>query len=352
MTKRLIVCCDGTWNHADQPSKTNVTKLALSVLPQGADMVQQLVYYHPGVGTPGGTRLRGGAFGKGLSDNVVDAYRFLVRNYVSDDTLYLFGFSRGAFTARSLAGLVRNSGILYPENADMIEKAWTLYRDRNEKPTSTASTLFRRTYARETKIHFIGVWDTVGAYGIPGPRWLTRRWAFHDTQLSSKVNGAFQALAIDEQRRRFRPALWHQQPGAENSQELKQVWFAGVHADVGGGYPETGLSDISLQWMVHQAQEYGLKFHPEVLGEPAPDEMTPLGFQVAPDTMGVRHNSRRWLYRLEPRLHRPIGTATNGHEFLSQSTRDLYNNDDSYRPQSLMGIINTDAVAVETVVAA
>ncbi|WP_063749711.1 DUF2235 domain-containing protein [Streptomyces xylophagus] len=355
MNKRLIVCCDGTWNDADQPCKTNVTKLALSVLPQAADM-EQLVYYHSGVGALRRTRLRGGAFGKGLSDNVVDAYRFLVKNYEPNDTLYLFGFSRGAFTARSLAGLVRNCGILRPENADMIENAWALYRDRSERPTSTASALFRRTYARETKIHFVGVWDTVGAYGIPGPRWLTRRWAFHDTELSSWVQGAFQALAIDEQRRPFRPALWHQQSGAENGQELKQVWFAGVHKDIGGGYPETGLSDISLLWMVDQARRYGLEFNPEFLSGTEPGKMTPksiIDFQVKPDSMGRRHKSRTWFYRLQPRLHRPIGTSANekgildGREYLSQTAKDRYANDASYRPPKLRKYLKTGAVVLE-----
>ncbi|BFO18636.1 hypothetical protein SHKM778_50240 [Streptomyces sp. KM77-8] len=112
MAKRLVVCCDGTWNFADQPSKTNVAKVALSVLPGSAAGKEQRVYYHSGVGTLRRERLRGGAFGAGLSRNVVDAYRFLVETYEADDELFLFGFSRGAFTARSLAGLVRNSGIL------------------------------------------------------------------------------------------------------------------------------------------------------------------------------------------------------------------------------------------------
>src|SRR5437868_13270999 len=119
MAKRLIVCCDGTWNLADQPSKTNVTKVALSVLPRAAG-VEQRVSYHSGVGTHRGEHLRGGAFGMGLSSNVMDAYRFLVDTYEPGDMLYLFGFSRGAFTARSLAGLVRNCGILRRDNAGRI----------------------------------------------------------------------------------------------------------------------------------------------------------------------------------------------------------------------------------------
>jgi uncharacterized protein (DUF2235 family) len=223
VAKRLVVCCDGTWNFADQPSKTNVAKIALSVRPGSASGQEQRVYYHSGVGTLRRERLRGGAFGTGLSRNVLDAYRFLVESYEPDDELYFFGFSRGAFTVRSLAGLVRNSGILRRDHADRTPDAWALYRDRIERPSGAAATLFRRSYARETPIRFVGVWDTVGALGIPvpDPAWLrpavdrfNRRWAFHDTELSSRVTAAFHALAVDEQRSAFRPTLWHQQQGA------------------------------------------------------------------------------------------------------------------------------------------
>src|SRR5687768_3222241 len=209
MAKRLVVCCDGTWNFADQPSKTNVAKVALSVRPTSAAGKEQRVYYHSGVGTHRWERLRGGAFGVGLSRNIVDAYRFLVETYEPDDELFLFGFSRGAFTARSLAGLVHNSGVLRRDHADRIPEAWALYRDRIEQPNGAAATLFRRSYAHETEIRFVGVWDTVGALGVPAPdtTWLqpsanrfNRRWAFHDTELGDRVEAAFHALAVDEQR--------------------------------------------------------------------------------------------------------------------------------------------------------
>jgi hypothetical protein len=269
--KRLVVCCDGTWNTADQaisghPSPTNVTKLALALAAEDAAGARQCVYYHPGVGTSRWERLSGGAFGVGLSRNVLDGYRFLIDNYESGDLLYLFGFSRGAFTARSLAGLIRNSGILRRENVDRIDQAWALYRSSADTPRGVAATLFRRAYSFEPRIQFIGVWDTVGALGIPtfGPRWLkpivsriNHRWEFHDTKLSTRVKGAFQALAIDEQRAAFAPAVWHQQPGADG-QKLRQVWFTGVHCDIGGGYPETSLSDIALLWMADRTRPAGI----------------------------------------------------------------------------------------------
>ncbi|MGW5974734.1 DUF2235 domain-containing protein [Streptomyces sp. NPDC055186] len=374
MAKRLIVCCDGTWNLADQPSKTNVTKVALAVQPRAAG-VEQRVYYRSGVGTRRWERLRGGAFGVGLSGNVMDAYRFLVCDYEPGDELFLFGFSRGAFTARSLAGLVRNSGILRRENADRIKDAWALYRDRLEKPTGTASTLFRRAYAHETEIQFIGVWDTVGALGIPlpgaggtpnnGSWWhkpidlVNRRWGFHDTQLSSWVKGAFHALAIDEQRTPFRPTLWHQQPGAaENGQELKQVWFTGSHSDVGGGYKETALSDITLLWMVAQARRYGLEFDTEALSKAGPRDMNPdrgIDFGVRPDPMGTVHNSRRGPYRLARPWHRPIGQAAedqgrlDGCEYLSETAKDRHDRDASYRPPKLTRYLTQGRVRLEPV---
>ncbi|MFF1272579.1 DUF2235 domain-containing protein [Streptomyces marokkonensis] len=354
MAKRLVVCCDGTWNFADQPSRTNVAKVALSVAPWTAAGKEQRVHYHSGVGTHRWDRLRGGAFGVGLSRNIVDTYRFLVEAYEPDDELFLFGFSRGAFTARSLAGLIRNSGILRRDHADRIPQAWALYRDRIEQPNGAAATLFRRSYARETEIAFIGVWDTVGALGIPvpGAAWLrpaahrvNRRWAFHNTELSSWVRAAFHALAVDEQRSAFRPTLWHRQPGAAaRGQELKQVWFAGVHSDVGGGYAETGLSDITLLWMADHARRHGLEFDADALSPEGPRVMRPeecADFRVRPDGSGPVHVSRTGVYRLSGPLHRRLGEAANDHgepdgnEFLAVPAKERHDRDPGYRPPEL-----------------
>jgi uncharacterized protein (DUF2235 family) len=365
MPKRLIVCCDGTWNTADQaiaghPCPTNVTKLALSIAAKNSAGVRQCVYYHPGVGTSRWERLRGGAFGVGLSRNVFDAYHFLIDNYETDDQLYFFGFSRGAFTARSLAGLVRNSGILRRENADRIDEAWALYRSAADKPSGVASTLFRRAYSHEPRIHFIGVWDTVGALGVPvlGPRWLkpivkwlNHRYEFHDTKLSTRVEGAFHALAIDERRAAFEPALWHQQPGADG-QELKQVWFTGVHCDIGGGYRDASLSDIALLWMADRAHEYGLEFRPGAFSPEGPAEMTPgesIDFKIVPDPMATPHSSWTKLYRLVEPLDRPIGQAANenGHldglEYLARTAKEHYDGKPGYRPPGLVKYLENSA---------
>jgi uncharacterized protein (DUF2235 family) len=358
MPKRLIVCCDGTWNTADQaiagrPCPTNVTKFAVSIAAADSAGVRQRVYYHSGVGTSRWERLSGGAFGVGLSRNVFDAYHFLIDNYESGDWLYLLGFSRGAFTARSLAGLVRNSGILRRGNADRIDDAWALYRSSADKPSGVASTLFRRAYSDEPRIRFIGVWDTVGALGIPvlGPRWLkpivarlNHRWEFHDTKLSTRVDGAFHALAIDERRAAFAPALWHQQSGA-GGQELKQVWFTGVHCDIGGGYPDTSLSDIALLWMAGRAREYGVEFLPGAFSRDGPAEMIPgesIDFKVDPRPMTSPHSSWTKLYRLVRPLNRPIGKAADEHghldgcEYLAATAKEHYDRQPGYRPPELV----------------
>ncbi|WP_234358740.1 DUF2235 domain-containing protein [Streptomyces sp. NRRL B-24085] len=353
MAKRLVVCCDGTWNLADQPSKTNVAKVALAVRRRTAAGTEQRVYYHSGVGTSRKDRLRGGAFGMGLSRNVLDAYRFLIHTYEPGDALYLFGFSRGAFTARSLAGLVRNCGILRPEQADRIDEAWALYRSRADKPTSVAATLFRGAYSYETEIRFVGVWDTVGSLGIPvpAPRFLqplvdrfNHRWAFHDTTLSKSVNGAFHALAVDEERSAFPPTLWRQEKGADRDQELRQVWFAGVHLSVGGGEKDSGLSDITLLWMARQAARYGLEFDPAVLSAEGPDSMRPqecADFAVQPDPMGPWNPSRKGFYRLFKPLHRPVGQEKDkqgrpvGNEHLADTVLRRREGDPGYRPPAL-----------------
>lgn len=361
MTKRLVVCCDGTWDTADQvvagrPCPTNVTKIALSVAPRDGAGVAQRVYYHPGVGTTRWERLRGGAFGFGLARNVLDAYRFLTDAYEPGDELFFFGFSRGAYTARSLAGLVRNCGVL--RGADRIRDAWALYRSAAEKPSGVASALFRRAYAYEPRIRFLGMFDTVGALGVPalGPgwlrplvRWINHRWEFHDTTLSSLVDGAFQALAVDEERAVFVPALWHQQPDG-HGQELRQVWFTGVHCDVGGGYPGTGLSDIALLWMMERARAYGLAFDPLDVGgrrEMNPAEST--RFAVAPDKTAGPHDSWTKVYRLMAPVHRPIGTSTgpdgrlDGNEAVASTTKERFDADPGYRPPALVTYLKDTA---------
>ncbi len=334
--KRIAIFCDGTWNTPDESEngklcQTNVVKMANALSPVSKDGKLQLLYYDTGVGSEGGLirRIFDGATGTGISENILQAYRFIIKSYVPGDELYFFGFSRGAFSVRSLAGLIRNSGLLRPENIDLVEAAYRLYQSRKpeHQPREVEATLFRKTYAvaETTKIKFIGVWDTVGALGNPlllnGI--LSKRNRFHDTDLSTRIENAFHALAIDEKRRNFEATLWHQQKEAKD-QVLEQVWFAGVHSDVGGGYAECGLSDIALGWMVDKAHHCDLEFD---------------AIDLNPDSMALMHESYTGFYKLQSRLFRQIGVvdpkrgATN--ETIHPSVLERYKNDKSYRPQNL-----------------
>ncbi|GLC25690.1 DUF2235 domain-containing protein [Roseisolibacter agri] len=278
--KRLVVCTDGTWNSRDAAKEdgsglTNVAKFEKAVAKQDAQGVLQHTFYHAGVGVgPWYEKALGGAFGVGLSRNVQACYSWLVALYEPGDQLFLFGFSRGAYTARSLAGLIRNCGLLKREHKDRVEEAYKLYRDRkpDAHPNSDAAVAFRDKYAHAPRIHCIGVWDTVGSLGVPtsGPvGWFTRRqYGFHDVTLSARVDHAFHALAIDERRKPFAPTLWEVPDSditPDRTQRVEQMWFAGVHSNVGGGYPDSGLSDHALHWMLDRAQSAGLALDPAVV---------------------------------------------------------------------------------------
>ena len=332
--KRLVILCDGTWNTPDEtkdgiPVPTNVVKLAEAVLDTH-NGIPQIVFYDSGIGASGSLIKRGydGATGTGISANIQRAYRFLIDRFEVGDEIFLFGFSRGAFTARSLAGLIRNCGILRRSAFDVVPQAYALYRSRRPAthPTEREATLFRRTYAVEdvTPITFIGVWDTVGSLGNPlyfGG--ISPRNRFHDTDLSSYVKFAYHALAVDETRRKFTPTLWHQQPNASR-QILEQRWFPGVHSNVGGGYPDVGLSDLALSWLATKAKQAGLGLVPVPL---------------AANPTGALMNSRTGFYRLVPKRYRSIDAPMAGghtNETIDESVLTRFQSDSSYRPPNLV----------------
>lgn len=331
--KRLVACCDGTWSKPDQDSPTNVVALRDRVPRRSPDGVEQRVHYQAGVGTAAWERLVGALTGYGLSRDVQEVYAFVVAHFEPGDEIYLVGFSRGAYTARSVAGLIRNVGVLRREEAGRLEEAYDLYRDRDpaRAPEGAEAVEFRRRYSQETRIRCVGVWDTVGALGIPLSdtpvvRLLNRRWRFHDTQLSSRVETAFQALAVDERREPFKPTLWQpvrdlREPGSA-AQRVEQVWFAGSHSDVGGGYRERGLADLTLWWMVDRLRSAGLAV------EPGPDR--------DPAWSGARlHDSRRWLFRLLPAWTRRLGLVDPDRERLASSVLERERADASYRPANV-----------------
>ena len=263
--KRIVVCADGTWNDPERPNPTNVLRVARAVQPDG-NGVQQVVFYDWGVGSYY-AKLQGGAFGLGIAKNIQDCYRFIVQNYDDEDELFLFGFSRGAYTVRALAGMLNKCGVLRRKDAGRIPEAFSFYKKSRIKPGEKAAKEWRREFSVERQgVRFLGVWDTVGALGIPTRvlAFVNEEDLFYDSALGRKVEVARHAVAIDERRADFEPTLWSPREAAD----VKQVWFAGVHSDVGGGYvPRSGrlLSDVPLAWMASEAAEHGLVLESHLL---------------------------------------------------------------------------------------
>ncbi|GAA0789257.1 DUF2235 domain-containing protein [Marinobacterium sediminicola] len=285
--KLIVICSDGTWQSPESDHATHILRMARGIAAEDVHGHKQVVFYDAGVGT-GSDRLSGGLTGKGLDRNILDCYRFLVHNYEEGDRLYLFGFSRGAYTVRSLAGLIANAGIVRREHAAKIASAYSLYRRRGagSVPESRRATVFRQAYAVAdmSPVHFIGVFDTVGALGIPAPFLGTlgsSRYLFHDTEPGRVIHHARHAVAIDENRQDFEPALWR----TRGEVDLQQVWFAGVHSDIGGGYPDRRLGDHAACWLMQEAEHHGLSFAPHFHRGLMPDHAAP------------QHDEYKGLYR-------------------------------------------------------
>lgn len=289
--RNLIIGLDGTWNRPDQIDRgrqvpSNVVKMVRAVkcdpeqLQHPAPSHQnfaQLCYYNTGVGTNGTIdKLWGGVAGRGLFGSMREAYVWLMTRYQPGDRLFLFGFSRGAFAVRSLAGLLAVCGIpplrrrdfsdpdeLREEAMSLANEAARIYRLQSAAEREAEGARFCQTHScLPGKVWFLGVWDTVGAMGLPsrGPMgWLTRRrHRFHDVCLGSNVRHACQALAINERRAAFEPSMW-QAPCPPEVASVRQVWFPGVHSNIGGGYVDSGLSDVALRWMMDNAAQRGLQ---------------------------------------------------------------------------------------------
>lgn len=313
--KKIIIFADGTWNtpanlEGGMVASTNVFRLFNELVPQSEQdgkKMCQLRYYTEGVGTsPGSDKFIGGLFGKGINENIIEVYRFIVENYTKGDELYFFGFSRGAYTVRSLAGLIRNCGIIKRKYHQKIERAFEIYRSRDEKdqPDSPQPKFFRDSFCHKgpITIKFLGVWDTVGSLGIPF-RWFSFRakHRFHDVELSSIVDKAYHAVSIDERRVFFRPSLWRQDP-EHHHQLLEQVWFNGVHSDVGGGYPDGKLHVFPLHYLKTRARENGMAFRENPFEEQ----------ELREATNAAAHNSKDKLYyRIWPDYFRVINKENN-----------------------------------------
>ena len=266
MSKRIVICADGTWNRPEKNLKedvpTNVLRLARAIKPVDAKGTPQQVFYDWGLGSYH-DEWTAGVTGKGIHKNIMDGYRYIVQNYSPGDELFLFGFSRGAYTVRSLCGLINNCGILKRPDARLIQAAFNHYKRSGPAyaPNGDASVKFREDYAHPSReVQFLGVFDTVGALGIPVSflGFLNAKDEFYDSKTGPNVRIARHALAIDERRYDFQATIL--QPRA--NLDLRQVWFVGSHSDVGGGYKpakdRTRLSDIPLGWMMREAHKAGL----------------------------------------------------------------------------------------------
>jgi uncharacterized protein (DUF2235 family) len=363
MPKNLAIFLDGTWNESGD--NTNVWRLKVMLAgtdPQGAS---QLAYYDPGVGTGRWDRFRGGIGGAGLSLNVREAYQWLIENYDPGDRIFLFGFSRGAYTARSLAGLIARCGLLYPGVPYTGAELYVRYQmGKNSRPIYQLTYLQGRgepltkeeerllTHSRRVKIQMIGVWDTVGALGIPwtwAPFVGKGKFYFHNTNLSSLFQHACHAVSIDEHRGPYKATLWTKflptipdtKPPAHSPEPepvVEQRWFVGAHSNVGGGYANDDLAQIPLAWMQAKAIASGLSFRntiklsgQEVLCDPR-------------DSYGEFLRGFWKVIKLGQRHHRPIdaaprpvkgGTSTPVNQVIDKSVFQRWREVAAYRPKNL-----------------
>ena len=333
MTKSLVVLCDGTSNSIGT-DLSNVAKLFRCLTKNDT----QRVFYNPGVGTIGAdgwwsSRLRGAkaifeqAVGLGMDRDICDLYRFLCETYEPGDQIYLFGFSRGAYTVRIVAALIHMTGLLYPDQVNLTGHILRAYKRIGESDDSASTEDFERVQSfadvagsRRATVHFLGIWDTVSSVIVPGRNLFgllpgSSRMPF--TRRNPKVRAVRHAVAIDERRAMFRSNRWIEDqyfvpdpfhvPDPPIQQDVKQVWFAGVHADVGGGYGEleSGLAKIPLGWMLREAKAHGLAVKDNrvkrfIMGEKA----FPKDAYVAPDARGQAHKSLRrgwWLVEYLPK---------------------------------------------------
>ena len=279
---KYILCFDGTENELDGTA-SNVLKLARFLKKSNT----QIVFYDPGVGTLATGVMRKvkekfqSATGHGLQQNLLDGYTFLMENYRAGGKVYLFGFSRGAYTARALAGFIYRVGLLKKQHKNLLPYALDAYNNKDFKVMSQ----LRGNFSNDCSSHFIGVWDTVGSLIR-----IASKYEYYDTSLNPDTEYGYHAVSIDEKRKRFPVTLWNLNNRSRN-QTIEQIWFAGVHSDVGGGYKEAGLSDITLQWMINKASMQGLQF------------INMKGL-INPDAFGQIHDERK--KKLHWRLSRPV----------------------------------------------
>lgn len=330
MSKKVIFCADGTWNTphgpAEMPDDTNVRKLYLLLV----DDASQLKYYDSGVGTDGTPfeHFFGGTMGEGLFEKVQDGYGLVSYVWDPGDEIYIFGFSRGAYTARSLAGMLAAFGVP-TKNLDnqTVRRVFDAYRISDRDQRKAAKDQLSLEYALvDVKVRMLGVWDTVGALGVPGhlfDNFDQAKYGFLDTTLNPCIQNAIHAISLDERRAAFSPTLWTNQDGSarNNDAQVQQVWFPGVHCDVGGSYAQCELSNITLRWMIDNARNCGLVFDEQAVQKCLPPKYKPLG---------PAHDE----WKLIP-WGLPKSRVAPPNAVLSNTVEVRLNRDASYRPTAL-----------------
>ncbi|MDB9492859.1 DUF2235 domain-containing protein [Dolichospermum circinale CS-534/05] len=333
--KRLVVCCDGTWQNLTNLCPSNIVKLSQSVKRIASDGIPQVVFYGAGIGSEN-NKILGLTTGLGIDQSIQDAYKFLSLNYVDGDEIYLFGFSRGAYTVRSLAGMIYCSGLLSRQHITEVPTAYELYRNRNVKPSSNEARKYREKYGKNqgkpVDITLLGCFDTVSALGIPllpifkmfAPL-LHKRYKFYDTTLNKYVQNALHAMAIDEVREIFDVTRMIKNPDAPN-QRLIEKWFPGKHGCVGGGTEEyTQLSDGPLKWMIESIKDLGLGLE---------FDLTSITIESNP-TINFKNNVG--IYKLAGIKLREVGDDI---EELHETSISRLENCLDYRPKNLNKIIS------------
>lgn len=353
--KRLALFLDGTWNDVDD--NTNVWRLRSLFSPESSDGCEQRAYYSAGLGTKFGEKVRGGMFGSGIDTAITSAYEWLIENYAPDDEIFIFGFSRGSYTARSLSGFISKCGLLQRGAPLGVNQLYKRYRRSGaktiralieEQKSGHADLTFEEAwmlkYAQAVPIRFIGVFDTVGSLGVPFP--IFRRikgsaYPFLNTGLRQNNEYAFHALAIDEHRKAFRPTLWTNQgaPAAKPRaiERTEQRWFVGAHANVGGGCFDDPLAQLPLKWLEGKAATLGL-----IIKD---DFATETNAATAPISNSFAEFAWGWyrLFRLGIPYHRPIGLPPINegegvktiNETIDSSVFSRWRADPNYRPRSL-----------------
>ncbi|WP_423906443.1 DUF2235 domain-containing protein [Candidatus Spongiihabitans sp.] len=312
MSKNIVICYDGTGNEYGD-NNTNVVKIFEHIVRDK----EQIGFYDPGVGTFSSLgrnfgkkvgAVLGKAFGAGLQQNIEDGYEYLMNRFEEGDKVFIFGFSRGAFTARKLAGMLHCFGVLQKGSKNLIPYVSKMYLKRNFDVCQK----FKASFSHECKPHLIGVWDTVASLGyFHGKK-------FSNQTLNQDIKYAYQAISIDEKRKMFPVSIWDESKKSEQ-QTIEQVWFSGVHSDVGGYYTNCGLSDIALAWMMDKAIQQGLRIKENWTNN------------LQQNCLGTLHNSRARFWKLWRKVDRIIPVNAKIHESVFQRQEK----DKNYKPSNV-----------------